>query len=219
MKIVVSFFLFCGLLFASNINEIKTALIKEYTLRFPSLIVKNVELRANGLPDDFDKFEFIRLDSAKFNRSSGYVRALFKSPQNMQRSVFFRYFIEANLQVLRASKPINKGDKLNALGFSLVYMSFDKVPSGALMLDDNLDLIAKTSIKKNAILRQNMFKQDELVKRGDVLRGLLKDGEVQIFIELVAIENGNKGEKIRLKNKEGKVMQGVIISKTQVELQ
>lgn len=200
-------------------SEIKTALIKEYILRFPTLIVKNVELKANGLPADFDKFEFIRLDSAKFNRSSGYVRALFKSPQNIQRSVFFRYFIEANLQVLRASKPINKGEKLNALGFKLVYMSFDKVPGGALMLDDNLDLIAKTSIRKNAILRQNMFKQDELIKKGDVLRGLLKDGEVQIFIELVAIENGNKGEKIRLKNKEGKVMQGVIISKTQVKLQ
>lgn len=38
-------------------------------------------------------------------------------------------------------------------------------------------------------------------------------------VELTALENGNLNKKIRLKNKEGRTMQGIVIDKNKVEIQ
>lgn len=204
---------------AANLEEIKLALVKEYKNNFPQLIIKNITLKTNSLPKDFNSLKFIRLANARFNKANGYVKAEFFDSQNIKRSVFFRYFIKASLQVLRANKDINRGENLVATDYNLVLMDFDRVPLGALSSTDDLNIVSKTVIKKNAILKKNMFKEIDLIKRNDNIMGILKDLGVNMMVELKAIEGGKMGEKIRLKNKEGKVVEGLIIDKNTVQIQ
>ena len=100
-----------------------------------------------------------------------------------------------------------------------IIISFDRVPLGALSSTDDLNIVSKTVIKKNAILKKNMFKEIDLIKRNDNIMGILKDLGVNMMVELKAIEGGKIGEKIRLKNKEGKVVEGLIIDKNTVQIQ
>ena len=98
-------------------------------------------------------------------------------------------------------------------------IDFDKAPLNSISKEDAINLIAKNNINKNTILKENMFKSNTLVKRKDVIVGILSDENVDVLIELIALESGNLGQTIRVKNKDGKTMQGVIIGKNRVKLQ
>ncbi|EAL8417058.1 flagella basal body P-ring formation protein FlgA [Campylobacter coli] len=213
------FFVFIGLSHGANLEEIKTALAKEFKNNFPSLIIKNIDLKITTLPKDFEQYQFIRIANARFNQAQGFVRAEFKTPQNIQKNVFFRYFIQANLEVLKSERAIKRGDKLGAFDYKSVLIDFDKVPLNALTLDDVDNLVAKSNINKNAILRANMFKTTALIRRNDPIIGVLSEANVDVLIELVALQSANMGERIRAKNKEGKVMQGIVVGKNRMIIQ
>ena len=203
----------------ANIEQIKFALATEFKNKFPQIIITSIDIHTATLPKNFDEFSFIRLAEGKFDKASGYLRAEFKSPDNMKKNVFFRYFIKAKLEVLRSNKDLQRGEALGVNNYRVAFFDFDKVPMGALSKDDDLDLIARTSVKKNAILKQNMFKSNHLVKKNAMLKGIFKDGDIRISIDLVALEAGNKGDTIKVKTKDGKVLQAVVIGKNQVSLE
>ncbi|AHW91827.1 flagellar basal body P-ring biosynthesis protein FlgA [Campylobacter jejuni subsp. jejuni R14] len=171
------------------------------------------------MPKDFDQYEFLRIANGRFNQAQGFLRAEFKTPQNIQKNVFFRYFIQANLEVLKSERAIKRGDKLGAFDYKSVLIDFDKVPLNALTLDDVDNLVAKSNINKNAILRANMFKTTALIRRNDPIIGVLSEANVDVLIELVALQSANMGERIRAKNKEGKVMQGIVVGKNRMIIQ
>ncbi|KAA6230279.1 flagellar basal body P-ring formation protein FlgA [Campylobacter sp. LR291e] len=208
--------LFLNFLQASNFELVKSALIQEFKHNFPQIIITKVDLKITSLPKDFEEYEFIKLAPGKFNRAQGFVRAEFKTHKNIAKNVFFRYFIKGNLQVLRASRAIKKNDKLSVLDYKIVMLDFDKVPANALNLEDSNNLISKTNISKNAILKENMFKSSALIKKHSKITGILQDENIDVLVELIALENANLNEKIRAKNKDGKVMQGVVISKDRI---
>ncbi|MFR4831202.1 MAG: flagellar basal body P-ring formation chaperone FlgA, partial [Campylobacter upsaliensis] len=148
-----------------------------------------------------------------------FLRAEFKTPQNISKNVFFRYFIRANLEVLRSTRAIKRGDRIGAFDYKIVMMDFDKVPSNALSKEDLNNLLAKNNISKNTILRQNMFKTTAIIKRNDQVIGVLKDKGIDVLIELVSLQSANLGERIRVKSKDGRVMQGIVMGKNRVLLQ
>ncbi|HEC1757326.1 TPA: flagella basal body P-ring formation protein FlgA, partial [Campylobacter lari] len=55
-------------------------------------------------------------------------------------------------------------------------------------------------------------------QRNDSVYGVIKDGDLSMIIELKALQSGNLNQRIRLKNKDGKVVHGKVISKNYVEL-
>ena len=220
-KIILSLLLFCAWAWANsfNIEQIKFALATEFKNKFPQIIINNIDIHTATLPKNFEEYSFIRLAEGKFDKASGYLRAEFKAPDKLKKNVFFRYFIKAKLEILRANKDLARGEALRAEHYKVAFYDFDKVPMGALGQDDDLDLIARTNIRKNAILRQNMFKANHLVKKNTLLKGILNDGDVKISVELMTLEAGNKGDVIKVKTKDGKVLQAVIVGKNQVSLE
>lgn len=220
MKAIFFVFLFfINLSYGANLEEIKFALAKEFKNNFPKLTITQIDLKITTLPKDFNQYEFIRIANGRFNQAQGFIRAEFKTPQNIQKNVFFRYFIQANLEVLKSERPIQRGDRLSALDYKSVLMDFDKVPSNALTPDDASNLIAKSNINKNTILKENMFKTLALIRRNDPIIGVLSDGNIDVLIELTALQSANLGERIRAKNKEGKVMQGIVTGKNRMIIQ
>ncbi|EHM2839016.1 flagellar basal body P-ring formation protein FlgA, partial [Campylobacter jejuni] len=183
------------------------------------IIISQIDLKITSLPKDFDQYEFLRIANGRFNQAQGFLRAEFKTPQNIQKNVFFRYFIQANLEVLKSERAIKRGDKLGAFDYKSVLIDFDKVPLNALTLDDVDNLVAKSNINKNAILRANMFKTTALIRRNDPIIGILSEANVDVLIELVALQSANMGERIRAKNKEGKVIQGIVVDKNRMIIQ
>ena len=218
-KICFAFLFLWQILEAGNLDLVKAALTKEYQNNFPQIIINQIDLKITSLPKDFENFEFLRIANGKFNKAQGFLRAEFKTPQNISKNVFFRYFIRANLEVLRSTRAIKRGYRIGAFDYKIVMMDFDKVPSNALSKEDLNNLLAKNNISKNTILRQNMFKTTAIIKRNDQVIGVLKDKGIDVLIELVSLQSANLGERIRVKSKDGRVMQGIVMGKNRVLLQ
>lgn len=220
-KIFLCLICFCLALLANELHfeQIKFALAQEFKFKFQGLIINDIQLSNANLPKNFDKYYFLKLAQGRFDRASGYVRAEFKTPENIKKNVFFRYFIKAKLEVLRSNKELQRGDVLTGADYTLSLVDFDKVPPAIIYKDDDLNLLARTNIKKNSILRRNMFKANYLVKKDAILRGILEENEIKMIIELVALESGNEGDLIKVRNKDGKIMQALIINRNQVNLQ
>ncbi|TEY01602.1 flagellar basal body P-ring formation chaperone FlgA [Campylobacter sp. US33a] len=219
MKKIVLLLFIPFLLLASNLDEVKLALIKEYKNKFPNIIIEQIDLYNNSLPKDFNDYRFLRLSNAKFNKAQGFLRVEFKTPEQFSKNIFFKYFIKARLEIIKSNKDIKKGDLLDVSLYKITLLDFDKIPLNALSKDDNLNLIAKTNIKKNTILKKNMFRDNYLIKKNDIVIGVLNEGDLRMSVELTALENGNLNKKIRLKNKEGRTMQGIVVDKNKVEIQ
>lgn len=217
---ILLFLLFFNFSLASNLDEIKLALIKEFKTNYPQLDIISLELKAqSNLPKDFDKYIFLKLGNHNFNKADGFIKAEFKTPQQFKKNIFLRYFLKANLEVLQSIRPISRNQKLSPASFKIIKISFDKVPQGVLKKDEITHLIARTNIRENIILKHNMFKTKTLIQRNDSVYGILKDGGLSVMVELKAMQNGNLNQRIRLKNKEGKTVYGRVISKNYVEIQ
>ncbi|MBK1973321.1 flagellar basal body P-ring formation protein FlgA [Campylobacter sp. TTU-622] len=219
MKKILFFICIFNLCFANNIEKVKLALSKELQNNFSNIIITKIDIMNTSLPKDFDQYEFLRLANAKFNKAQGFLRAEFKTPQNIQKNIFFRYFVDADIEILKSKKSILKGEKLSPLDFDKALMDFDKIPLNALSAEEAKNLVVKVNINKNTILKRNMFKINALIKRNDPIIGILRDSNIDIQIELTALENANLGERIKAKNKEGKVMQGIVSGKNRILLQ
>lgn len=219
IKNIVLLLFFCTLNFASNFDEVKLALIKEFKTNYPQIEIISLELNTqSSLPEDFNQYVFLKLGNHNFEKADGFIKAEFKTPEQFKKNIFFKYFLKAKLEVLQSTRPISRNENLSPASFKIVKIPFDKVPSGILKKDEIANLIAKSNIRENMILKYNMFKTKTLIQRNDSVYGVMKDGDLSIIIELKAMQSGNLNQRIRLKNKEGKVVHGKVISKNYVEI-
>ncbi|WP_291952658.1 flagellar basal body P-ring formation chaperone FlgA [Campylobacter sp.] len=217
-KIVWFLFLYvCS--FASNFDEVKLALIKEFKTNYPEIEIISLELDTqSSLPQDFNQYTFLKLGNHNFDRSDGFIKAEFKTPKQYKKNIFFKYFLKAKLEILQSTRFISRNENLSPSSFKIVKISFDKVPNGILKKSEIVGLIAKSNIRENVILKYNMFKTKTLIQRNDSVYGIVRDGELSMMIELKAMQSGNLNQKIRLKNKDGKIVHGKVISKNYVEI-
>lgn len=219
IKNIVLLLFFCTLNFASNFDEVKLALIKEFKTNYPQIEIISLELDTqSSLPEDFNQYVFLKLGNHNFEKADGFIKAEFKTPEQFKKNIFFKYFLKAKLEVLQSTRPISRNENLSPASFKIVKIPFDKVPSGILKKDEIANLIAKSNIRENMILKYNMFKTKTLIQRNDSVYGVMKDGDLSMIIELKAMQSGNLNQRIRLKNKEGKVVHGKVISKNYVEI-
>ncbi|KAB0580553.1 flagellar basal body P-ring formation protein FlgA [Campylobacter volucris] len=219
MKNIVLLLFFCTLNFASNFDEVKLALIKEFKTNYPQIEIISLELNTqSSLPEDFNQYVFLKLGNHNFEKADGFIKAEFKTPEQFKKNIFFKYFLKAKLEVLQSTRLISRNENLSPASFKIVKIPFDKVPSGILKKDEIANLIAKSNIRENMILKYNMFKTKTLIQRNDSVYGVMKDGDLSMIIELKAMQSGNLNQRIRLKNKEGKVVHGKVISKNYVEI-
>lgn len=219
IKNIVLLLFFCTLNFASNFDEVKLALIKEFKTNYPQIEIISLELNTqSSLPEDFNQYVFLKLGNHNFEKADGFIKAEFKTPEQFKKNIFFKYFLKAKLEVLQSTRPISRNENLSPASFKIVKIPFDKVPSGILKKDEIANLIAKSNIRENMILKYNMFKTKTLIQRNDSVYGVMKDGDLSMIVELKAMQSGNLNQRIRLKNKEGKVVHGKVISKNYVEI-
>lgn len=216
---VILFLFFYTLGFASNFDEVKLALIKEFKINYPEIEIISLELNTqSSLPQDFNQYMFLKLGNHNFDKADGFIKAEFKTPEQYKKNIFFKYFLKAKLEVLQSTRPISRNENLSPSSFKIIKIPFDKVSSGVLKKSEIVGLIAKGNIRENVVLKYNMFKTKTLIQRNDSVYGIVKDGELSMMIELKAMQSGNLNQRIRLKNKDGKTVYGKVISKNYVEI-
>ena len=119
MKKIFCLLLFYCFAFSSNLEKVKQALKDEFLNNFPKIIITQIDLKSTSLPKDFEKYEFLRIANGRFDKAQGFLRAEFKTPQNIQKNVFFRYFLDAKLEVLKSQIDIKRGQRLGIFDYKM----------------------------------------------------------------------------------------------------
>ncbi|HDX8141679.1 TPA: flagellar basal body P-ring formation protein FlgA, partial [Campylobacter fetus subsp. venerealis] len=80
----------------------------------------------------------------------------------------------------------------------------------------NIKLITRTRIKRGKILTNRQFKTLSDIKKGDLINAVLKDGALNIEVLVTALEDGNVGDIIQVRNENNQVFKANVISKNRV---
>ncbi|WP_230107738.1 flagella basal body P-ring formation protein FlgA, partial [Campylobacter lari] len=150
IKNIILLLFFYTLSFASNFDEVKLALIKEFKTNYPQIEIISLELNTqSALPEDFNQYVFLKLGNHNFDRADGFIKAEFKTPEQYKKNIFFKYFLKAKLEVLQSTRPISRNENLSPASFKILKIPFDKAPQGILKKDEIANLIAKSNIREN----------------------------------------------------------------------
>ncbi len=199
------------------LSLVQRAFLQEVTSEFKGLQFVKFPLiePQNELPKNFHEYKFDKIYVNKIN-PKGSFRAGFVAPNGSQPSVFFRYEISAKMPVLRATKPIATRQMLGIGDFAKDWVELREFSPDMMSDAPNARLAAKQNIKSGEVLRLRQFTPLPLIKKGERVNAVLSDGTLSIIVEVTALENGNLGETIKVKNNDKKVFSAQIVSKKQV---
>lgn len=200
MRIIYSILFLC---LSLNSATLKEQLAKSFLSQKINLNITFIQIS----PKDYDN---CFLNSAVKLNTQGIFRAICNN-QNKQ----FSYTLNATSKVLILKRNIAKDEIITINDVLQKNISFKQAPSDAVSVL-NKDSYAKSFIKANSILTQNKLKPNYLINKEDSVVGIIDDGNLSVFIDLIALQNGLKGQKIRLKNNDGKIIYGEILNNKQV---
>ncbi len=193
---------------------------KEFTKNYQNIDINNIVVeRYSILPKDFHlyKLDSIYLAKGNLRREKGSVSATF-SKNGQKRKVYYRYTIDATVDVLRANQYIQKGKTItdDMVDFiSIKFTNFYQKPITKWYLNRYR---ANRSIVDGKILTTKHITKITTLKRGDIVTAILRDGAIEVTFSAKTLKDGYVGDIIKIKRDYSSFFNAKIISATEVEI-
>jgi len=195
--------------------SIKERVKKIYKNRYPTISVKRVILRSFSHKNfDENEIEKIEIAPSSLKRYKGFVKVYLKNGKR----VVFSYEIDAFLDVLKAVNDIKKDTVLTPFLFSREKVKFRYFYAEPVTKNHFFKTKAVRFIKEGEILTKNMIKRKGAVQKGDILRAFLREEGITLSFDVISLQDGAKGEIIRVKQENGKIFKAQVISNKIVEI-
>jgi len=174
--IFLPFFLFAGVI-ENNITKI-------YKQTYPTIKIEKIIIH------NYKNQKIHSIDTSMINpkRDSGNVKV---------NDFYIFYKIKAKLKVLKSTKIINKGDRLDISNTKLVYIPFRNFYSYPLTHTTNQ--VSKLYIPINRIIYDYMITIPNMISRGEKITIISKSGGIEINFDAIAMQNGKPGDTIKVK--------------------
>lgn len=108
--------------------------------------------------------------------------------------------VEIEIPVYVAKENIKKGESL----IDKVVKQKKRISSfsNKLILDEDKlnEMVAKNDIQKETIITKNLLEQRNIVKKGEEIFVILKEGDLKLEVKFISLETGKKGQIIWVKN-------------------
>jgi len=212
MWIVLSIFLALSLCFSWTEEELKDLVENTVKERFgDSVRVERIKiLDWKGSLDGTPKVEL--------DMEYGRARALAYIDFGQKRlSAILEVYWKAKFFV--AKQDIPKGTVLSEELFVEEERWLRSIPNDFRLNEEELERYqASIHIPKGSILRRSIIKPLPAVKRGDVVKLVLRSGNLEITTYCTALDGGEVGKTVRVKTQSGKIVRGKIIDLGVVEL-
>ncbi|ALV24423.1 flagellar basal body P-ring biosynthesis protein [Campylobacter iguaniorum] len=203
--------LFSQKLFSASLVSLLEENIKS---QIPNIIIEKLNIqKPDNLPQDFNEYELKEILLLSLKDDGGNLRAVYKMPNNLNKSMFFKFDIKAKVKVFVASRDMDKGQILNLSDFESMLVPLNKYEKTALTSLPKVSLITKTRIKMGRVLTTRQFKTLSDIKRGDQITAIINDGSLSVEILVTALEDANIGEIIQVKNENNQIFKATIVSK------
>ena len=171
------------LLFA---NTLDNAITNKYKTIYPNIKITKI-IYSKKISQ-----KIISIDTSLINtnKPNGIIK--------INNSIFLSYKITAYLKVLKTTQVIHKGDIINHSNTALCKIKFKNFYSIPLLTHPK-DMMSTSYIPKNKIIYSYMVSKPFLIKRGDMVQIVSKSGNIEITLQGIALQNGKKGDSIKVK--------------------
>ncbi|XFO68133.1 hypothetical protein SPSIL_043530 [Sporomusa silvacetica DSM 10669] len=133
-------------------------------------------------------------------------------------TAILRFDIKKYQQVAIASRALNANEPITADNIIFERRDIGRlVPGYFTELDKILGLPVKRQLAPGIVITENMLGQTVLIRRGQPVTVTAKNGSIEVMVSGIALQDGSKGEFIRVKNiNSQKVISGQVIDDTTV---
>lgn len=221
MRFLILTLFLCMALYADSINnQIHAKLLNTFQKTYPTMNIRLLKVvRTSHLPKNFESatLEDIYISPTAIERNSGNISAMLKIG-NKKRKIFYRYTIDATVNVLRATAYIQRGKVLTdemVDSINIKFANFYEMPITPYFIGRYK---ARTSIIEGKILTTRHVTKITPINRGDIITARLQDGGVIVTFQAEAMQDARIGDTIKIKRDYGSFFQAKVISNTMVEV-
>jgi len=108
-------------------------------------------------------------------------------------------------EILIPKKTLERGEQITASDFERKRREVTRYKKGVIEdFSEIKEMVPKKVIRSSVIMSMNMFEQPQLIKRGDIVKIVLKSDTLTIKTKGIALNNAKKGEIVRVENIDSK---------------
>ncbi|MEK9727164.1 MAG: flagellar basal body P-ring formation chaperone FlgA [Candidatus Margulisiibacteriota bacterium] len=180
-------------------NTIKEKVYHLIETSYPNLMF--TELKFNALDSKvIDGCEYVKFNLPKkinFKNDLIIKFDLFQEDQFLSRiTKVYRFSGKAN--VLRATKTLEKGFEANAESISVDNVDLRTITYQTISKINSVKMQFRNYINKNDIIEDWMLERIPDVKKGELIKTIIKKNNITLTLDGRVLENGNIGSKIKL---------------------
>lgn len=154
------------------------------------------------------------------NRDSGRTIVGVKCHSPKKWTIYVQADVIKSIKVYVSSSPISRGEKIDATSIELKLMDSSKLRFG--YITDKADIIgmeASRRIAPDTVITPRMLNKPKLVKRGEKVQIIAEVDGIVIRVEGEALEDGAKGDMIRVRNTSSKkIIEATVIGPGKVKV-
>jgi len=191
----------------------------EFQKVYKTIEIINLTIRPKTpLPPNFKDFTFEkwRINKSILRRQKGNFTATYLDIKGLRKTFYFYFEIDARLHGFKAKNNLPNGTILAPEAIESAVFDLDEINDIPLEEFEPNRWVLKNYIRQGTIILLRHLEPKPLVSRHDYVDALIKDGGLTITIRAQALNDGKKGDIIRIKTSDGRMLNGVVISNTKV---
>jgi len=197
-------------------DRLQNFIYKKFVAYYPSINIESIDIKPNSqIPKTFT-LDRVYFQKNSLKRDSGSFSAIYSDGKREKR-VYFKYNIKATVPVLVAVADIPSHTPLDSSMFTNTSIRFTNFYDKPILKVEGKE--SKTFIPRGKILVSRLVRNIPAIHRGDFVQGVAKDGGVEVFVSVKALQDGGIGEMIRVKRDGYKIFKAKVISSELVEIQ
>jgi len=225
-KLLASFFLTAACAFSllgfsqEAEKKLEDAIKNEYLKEYPSMIVSSIKI------DDMTKenrqnfvYKALEMQKQNMHKDNGVVLAIFETEKNATKRVFVRYKIEALMSIVKAKYNLQKDKIITSDDIVTENIQFKNFSSKPLSESAAKGLATKRFIGFGTILTEKDAAKPSVIKKNSSQYASMYQQGLEIELEVIAMQDGNTGETISVKAKNGMIMRALINQNNKLEIQ
>ncbi len=201
-------------------KKIEEAIKNEYIKEYPEIIISSVTIE-DMTKESRQNWRYTALEMQKQNtqKDNGVVLAIFETEKNTTKRVFVRYKIEALLSIVKAKYNLQKDKIITSEDIITESIKFKNFYSKPIPESSAKGLVTKRFITVGTVLTDKDVARPSAVKKNSTLYALMRQKGLEIELEVIALQDGNIGETISVKAKNGTIMKALIKQDGRLEIQ
>jgi flagella basal body P-ring formation protein FlgA len=206
MKILLILLLITNLF---SFEKVENLIKQKYKETFPSIEIKNIKITnfSNKEIKNINSIDTRLLNPKKVN---GTII--------INKNIYLRYQIEAFIYVVKTTKTLKRNSNITLSNTKVAKIKLLNLVSFPIKPTNIGELSVKNYTPKDKILYDYNVRKEILIKRGEIVKVVSKNPEIEVTFQAKALNDGGKGETINIEINKAK-RSGKVIGKQLVEME